>query len=67
MFLSALDETADKIRGLDAGASDYVTKPFDRGEVLARVRTRLRMRELTESLIALNNEQRAPGPLPPRS
>ncbi len=38
LFLSALAEIEDKIEGLKAGANDYVGKPFDTGEVLARVR-----------------------------
>jgi CheY-like chemotaxis protein len=39
IFLSALDDTADKIRGLELGAVDYVTKPFHPDEVAARVET----------------------------
>ena len=38
ILLTALTETADKVRGLDAGADDYVTKPFSSDELLARVR-----------------------------
>jgi sigma-B regulation protein RsbU (phosphoserine phosphatase) len=56
IFLSSLDEAASKIKGLTAGAADYVTKPFDRGEILARVRTQLRLRHLTRSLQLLNQE-----------
>ncbi len=41
IVLSALDAETDKIRGLDLGADDYVTKPFGVGELLARIRTRL--------------------------
>ncbi|HZF09395.1 MAG TPA: SpoIIE family protein phosphatase [Thermoanaerobaculia bacterium] len=55
IFLSSLDEAADKIRGLSAGAADYVAKPFDAGEVLARVKTQLRMCQLTRSLQSLNH------------
>ena len=39
----------DTILGLEAGASDYVTKPFRFGVLLARIRTRLRQYEMTES------------------
>lgn len=37
-MLTARDETSNKITGLDCGADDYMTKPFDAGELLARVR-----------------------------
>lgn len=56
IVVSSLSETADRIRGLSAGAEDYVTKPFDAGEVLARVATHLRIRRLTRSLRELNRE-----------
>jgi sigma-B regulation protein RsbU (phosphoserine phosphatase) len=56
IFLSSLDEAADKVKGLAAGAADYVAKPFDRGEVLARVQTQLRLRHLTRSLQDLNRD-----------
>lgn len=38
IMLTAKDDTADKIKGLDCGADDYLTKPFVPGELLARVR-----------------------------
>lgn len=38
LMLTARDEISDKISGLDCGADDYMTKPFDTGELLARVR-----------------------------
>lgn len=38
LMLTARDEICDKISGLDCGADDYMTKPFDSGELLARVR-----------------------------
>ena len=38
LMLTARDTPADRIRGLDAGADDYLVKPFDFGELLARVR-----------------------------
>lgn len=56
IFLSALSDAPDRVRGLEAGAEDYVGKPFSPGEVLARVRTHLRLREMAESLRRLNRE-----------
>jgi two-component system KDP operon response regulator KdpE len=44
IVVSARDDTAQKVAALDLGADDYVTKPFDTEEVLARVRTALRHR-----------------------
>jgi DNA-binding response OmpR family regulator len=42
IFLTARASQGDKIFGLEAGADDYITKPFDRGELVARVRAVLR-------------------------
>lgn len=58
IFLSARAETADKIKGLELGAVDYIAKPFDRGEILARIRNQLKIRHLTRSLIAANRQLR---------
>jgi two-component system, OmpR family, KDP operon response regulator KdpE len=45
IVLSGLTGPGDKIGALDAGADDYVTKPFEMGELLARVRAKLRRQE----------------------
>lgn len=47
LMLTARSETEDKISGLDRGADDYLTKPFNSGELLARIRALLRRREKT--------------------
>lgn len=51
IFLSALDDSFNKIQGFRAGAVDYMTKPFDLEEVKARVKTHLRLRS---SLLEVN-------------
>jgi sigma-B regulation protein RsbU (phosphoserine phosphatase) len=56
IFLSAKTGLDDKIRGLELGGADYVTKPFDKDEVLARVRTQLKIGRLTSELMAANAE-----------
>lgn len=45
LLLTAKTQIDDRIRGLDAGADDYLPKPFDMGELLARIRAMLRRRE----------------------
>lgn len=47
VMLTAKDSVEDKVSGLDLGANDYVTKPFQMEELLARIRASLRMRRLT--------------------
>lgn len=49
IIISARDDTEQKVAALDLGADDYVTKPFDTEEVLARVRTALRHRLAADS------------------
>ena len=50
IFLSALDETADKVKGLQLGAVDYVSKPFQAEEVIARVNTHLTIHRLNREV-----------------
>ena len=48
IFLSAKDQVIDRIKGLNMGADDYISKPFDPGEVIARVMAVLRRTEKPE-------------------
>jgi len=48
IFITAMSDMNDKIKGLDIGAIDYITKPFNSVEVLARVRTQLKLKEMYE-------------------
>ena len=50
VFLSGASTTEEKLRGLDLGAADYVTKPFDPAELRARVRASLRTKQLLDLL-----------------
>jgi len=45
IMLTSKAEPSDKVKGLEMGASDYVTKPFDEGELIARVNLQLRLKE----------------------
>ncbi|MEH2034687.1 MAG: response regulator [Nostoc sp.] len=56
IFMTALSETADKVKGLQLGAVDYITKPFQHEEVLVRIENHLKLRNLTKTLIAKNAE-----------
>jgi PAS domain S-box-containing protein len=57
VFLSALEDERDKVKGFQLGGIDYITKPFQPEEMLARVATHLRLRELTEGLAQEVNSQ----------
>ena len=59
IFLSALDETGDKVKGFRLGAVDYIAKPFQAGEVRARVETHLKIRRLEQDLSFRNRELEA--------
>jgi len=54
IFLSAKMEKADIVRGFELGAKDYVTKPFDPNELMARVRTHLELKDAREKLKEVN-------------
>lgn len=59
IFLTANDKTEDKVKGLELGASDYITKPFDPTEVRARVRTQHQIHDLNRSLRQANDQLEA--------
>jgi diguanylate cyclase (GGDEF)-like protein len=54
IFLSALDESMDKVKAFEAGGLDYITKPFQGEEVLVRVETQLRLRLAQREIQTLN-------------
>jgi DNA-binding response OmpR family regulator len=54
LFMTALSETDNKIKGLSLGAVDYITKPFQLEEVLARVKVHIQLRRLSSNLEAQN-------------
>ncbi|MBM9520180.1 SpoIIE family protein phosphatase [Desulforhopalus vacuolatus] len=58
IFLTTMQDTADKIKGLEVGGRDYITKPFSGGELLARIRTQLEISSLTDQLMKVNRNLR---------
>ncbi|MBE8999790.1 hybrid sensor histidine kinase/response regulator [Nostoc sp. LEGE 12447] len=50
IFMTANSDTNSKVRGLNIGAVDYITKPFNEEELLARIKTHLQLRNLTKTL-----------------
>ncbi|MEZ4525978.1 MAG: response regulator [Desulfobacterales bacterium] len=58
IFISALDEVPDKIRAFSSGGVDYITKPFEKQEILARIQTHLSLRNMRKSLEQKNEQLR---------
>jgi two-component system, cell cycle response regulator len=56
IFVSAQDNPEDVIRGLDAGADDYICKPFNPSELLARIRCHLRIKDIRDELNRANGK-----------
>ncbi len=59
IFISALDQTEDKVKAFKLGGVDYITKPFQIEEVLARVQTHITLHALQRQLAAANQDLRA--------
>lgn len=60
IFLTAMDEEVNVIRGLDSGADDYITKPFKLGELCSRIRALMRRGRVSE---ATETKRISSGPL----
>src|SRR5499427_9636629 len=60
VMVTALDPTQERVKGIDAGADDFLTKPINQPELIARVRSLLRVKQLWDELAELNRtlEQR---------
>jgi two-component system cell cycle response regulator len=52
VMVTALDQPSDRVRGLEVGADDFLTKPFDDTQLLARVKSLVRLKSLTDELRA---------------
>ncbi len=56
MFVTARDDLDHRMKGLELGAVDYITKPYNVNELVARVRSTLRLRQLEKQLLARERE-----------
>ena len=56
IFISAINDVLDKVKAFAMGGVDYITKPFQVEEVLARVETHLALVPLQKSLVQKNND-----------
>jgi two-component system OmpR family response regulator len=61
LVLTARDRPADRVRGLDGGADDYLVKPFDKDELHARILVGLRVMALQAALLGRVKELEGPG------
>ncbi len=59
IFMTALSDTVDKVKGLNLGAVDYITKPLQHEEVLARIELHLKLQNLTKALQEQNQHLEA--------
>ena len=67
LFLSALSDIEQKLRGFEVGGVDYITKPFQPQEVLARVSSHLRTAQLFRRMAGAQTEAADVGDLPPQA
>jgi two-component system cell cycle response regulator len=56
VMVTALEETKDRIRGLEAGADDFISKPIDDFNMMARVRSLLRLKMITDQLLSHSHD-----------
>ncbi len=56
IFISAMSDTVDKVKGFQAGGVDYITKPFQREEVIVRVALHLKLKNSRDELKKINQE-----------
>lgn len=56
IFISALDDALDKVKAFAVGGADYISKPFQEAEVLARIENQLHLRDLQQQLEVQNRE-----------
>ena len=61
VMVTALDATEERVKGIEAGADDFISKPFNKMELMARVKSLLRIKflhdELQEKIVLLNDAQ----------
>jgi two-component system cell cycle response regulator len=67
VLLTALEGTGEKVQGLDAGADDFLTKPVNRSELLARMRSLIKLKRLQEELKAKTELSPLPRATAPRA
>ena len=65
VMVTSLDAVHERVKGIEVGADDFLSKPVNQPELLARVRSLLRIKELDDALTGLNRElERRPWPKP---
>src|SRR6202034_2477758 len=65
VMVTALDQSADRVAGLEAGADDFLTKPFDDSALFARVRSLVRLKMMTDELRMRENTGQGMGLIDP--